>query len=228
MNPRTSDAYSEAARKGWEKRRQRDDFRNSSVIRPDGTLRPDTYRDDPETGCRIWLLSCTSSGTPHCGINGEHLMVRRELWRIHRGDPGDKGVGTWCNNHRCVALDHMALGTCSYGLNITQQRVIAGLGHLVSSSELAKRLGVSYVTVLKHRTFKGWIPHHQINRRYTETGMPSRPAGVSDRDWNLASYSLHRSLQQTGDEFGLTRERARQIIDIVLRAIDQEAERIAS
>jgi hypothetical protein len=226
---RTSPAYREGARQGWEKRRQRDDFGNGYAIRPDGTLRPDTYRDDPETGCRIWLLSVTESGTPQASNNAGHpIRVRNEIYRRVIGDPGSNPVGAACGNQRCVALDHMHLGQTPSKVGLREQRIIAELGGKLPSSVLASRLGLDSVTVRRYRAFDGVIPYHQINQRYAEVGMPERPGGVSDRDWDLACYSLHRSLQQTGAQFGLTRERARQIIAVVLAAIDREQEGVAA
>lgn len=208
----------------WQKRRAKGGPGNEPPVRADGSLRPDCYRDDPATGCRIWT-GHTSNGVPNYANparRGGWRSVRRELWRLHRGEPIPDHVGVSCENSLCVALDHLQDGITFHGIAPELRDAITSVAPMLSAGTIARRLGVSREAVtnqISRSNAPRTSAFHAATQRFALEGPPARPAGVSDRHWTIFLASLGRTFQETGDQFGITRQRVDQIVKRVMSAI---------
>jgi hypothetical protein len=202
--------------------------RKGPAIRPDGTLRPDTYRDDPDTGCRIWLKRLKRDderGTPQASNGTTTVLVRTELWRIHRGTPLTIGAGALCGNPRCVAVDHLFDGKTPH-LSLNQQAEITRLGGQLATAQIAARLGVSDFQVRAHLKRQGAAlsgPTHPAARRYAGSPLPPQPASITDPHWDIFVHACQHTYAETGEAYGMTKQGVALIVMRVLAAIDQNA-----
>lgn len=195
------------------------------AIRPDGSIRPDAYRDDPETGCRIWLKSLKRDGqrgTPQATNGTTTVLVRTELWRIHRGTPLTVGAGALCGNPRCVALAHLFDGKTPH-LSLDQQADIERLASQLSSKQIAARVGASDFQVRAHLTRQGAAlggPTHPAARRFAGGPLPPQPALISAPYWDIFVYACQHTYSQTGAAFGMSKQGVALIVKRVMAAID--------
>lgn len=198
--------------------------RADPAIRPDGTLRPDTYRDDPETGCRIWLLSLSKSSTPQGTNETTIVSVRAELWRLHHGTPLTIGAGARCGNQRCVAVAHIYDGLTPH-LSLDQQATIDRLAGRLATAQIAAQVGASaykVVTYLKRQQVAPRGSTHPAARRYAGRPLPPRPPGFRDRAWEVFVSAGTHTYGMTSEAFAITRQAVAFTVIRVLAAIDDE------
>lgn len=196
------------------------------AIRSDGTLRPDTYQDDLRTGCRIWLKSMRTSpgqGQPQ-GWNGTTtVLIRPELWRMHRGTPLTIGAGVNCGNARCVAVAHLIDGKTPQ-LTLDQQHEIERLAGRLAVTLIAERVGVSAFKVTAHLARQGSVPKgpkHAAARAYAGRFMPDQPHAIDDPYWDIFVYACEHTYEDTGRQFGFTPQGVSLIVWRVLTALKE-------
>lgn len=210
----------------WEKRRTKGGKYNDRGVLADGALRPDLYRDDPETGCRIWLGVMNGRTPSYAHRRGGWRSVRRELWRIHRGEPVPEFVGASCENAECVAVGHLQDRKTWHGKPIEIREYIAAAAPLASIGTIAKRLGISSQCVKDHirRIGAARTPtYHVVSREFAVTGLPDRPESVSDRHWSIFAATLGTPYPEVGKHFGISRQRVDQIVRRVLAQLEEAA-----
>lgn len=200
------------------------------AFRPDGTLRPDAYRDDPETGCRIWLLSMRrdasnrSEGLPQAWNGHRTVQVRHELWRIHKGTSLTIGAGAKCGNARCVAVDHLIDGMTLTTLTLDDQAQIDAMAGRLASAEIARRIGAPFDVVNRYvvrsgvRTRGAW---HPAAKRYAGKPLPPQPLSIDDPYWEVFVFACEHTYRETSAQFGMTPQNVQLIVKRVLGAIDE-------
>jgi hypothetical protein len=198
---------------------------NEPSLREDGTLRPDVYHVD-ERGCWIWHASLRgASPTGTLGSKqGFPICVRRFLYEKHIG-PAPVKVYAGCGNPRCVNPEHISTKPLSYAGTARRKHIreVYAQHPGATLEELAWLTGTAPSTVSQALPEDAPRGCGRVYRRYAGRECPPRPAGVSDRNWEVFQRTLKgENMTALSKEFGLSRQRAAQIAD----AVDQRVRRI--
>jgi hypothetical protein len=144
------------------------------VFDPEPLARLDRLsRADKKTGCRIWKRKYTHNGYGELHYRDRRWPAHRLAWFAHHGPiPEGYFVCHSCDNRRCIAIDHLFLGTPQQ--NITDM-ICKGRGRWRS------RLRPEQVVDIKSRLLRG-EPPRGIARRYG-VGYGTVHAIKSGKNW---------------------------------------------
>ena len=141
----------------------------------------DNSMPEPNSGCRIWLRQCQSSGHGVIYVGGKpkQTLAHRESYRLNRGPiPAGMCVCHTCDVPSCVNVDHLFLGThadnmadmvrkgrgrgrvargSSNGNAKINEEIAAAIREAIGTQkEIAARFGVSPTTVSLIRAGHYW------------------------------------------------------------------------
>ena len=128
--------------------------------------------------CWNWLGGVVERGHGQFWINGKHVYAHRFAKSLYESVPDDKLVCHTCDNAGCVNPRHLYVGTHSdnakdrigtpshyqpdnagekHGLaKLTEEDVIEIRASSLSSSEIARRKGVTHKAVSMIRNYQRW------------------------------------------------------------------------
>lgn len=118
-------------------------------------------------GCAEWQAGFHRDGYGKFQDDGRTQQAHRVAYRLFVGDPGELSVLHTCDNRKCVAIDHLFLGTDQDNvkdmdakrrrgtrskLTLAQAKEVKRLlGQRYSQAEVAEKFGVDQTTVSRIR-----------------------------------------------------------------------------
>jgi hypothetical protein len=133
---------------------------------------------DETTGCRNWIAGCSAGGYGAVYYNGKPRLAHRLVYELTHGNVTEnKIIRHRCNNRKCIALEHLVIGTHADNMEDKGNAGTAAVSHSLHKLTEAqlKILANPYYTIKTIAELAGvskWVA--QTYRGYAKSYIKSK------------------------------------------------------